>query len=303
MAKSSRLEHHAQDRSARTASQKLPKAWAVLNQQIRQCQACPRLISHCQQIATVKRKAYVEHSYWGGPVENFVGTAPIESSTIDDSSSQLVTNMAGKISRKTKPENRQQRDLLIVGLAPGAHGANRTGRMFTGDRSGDWLYRALNRGGFASQANSVDRSDGMILHDCVITAVCHCAPPDNKPTTEEIQACQNFLETTVGLGQPKVILALGKIAWDATARLMRQQPQLFDYASSNTPTKTKSPAPAILDKSNNRKVAFGHGQTWKFADHLALVGSYHPSQQNTFTGRLTEEMLDQVIQLVHDLLD
>lgn len=275
---------------SKATSPKLPKAWTVLNQEICNCQACPRLIAHCQEVAITKRKAYADHPYWGGPVENFVGTA---ASKINLGVSPR-NNLADKVPHTAK-KNTGQRDLLIVGLAPGAHGANRTGRMFTGDRSGDWLYRALHRGGLASQANSIDRNDGMILHNCAITAVCHCAPPGNKPTTDEIKMCQDFLESTIEIGQPKVVLALGKIAWDATVRLIRQQPDLFSYA--NSCDTAKPPYKAV---TNVPKVSFGHGETWQFAQNLTLIGSYHPSQQNTFTGRLTEEMLDRVIKMVTD---
>ena len=213
--------------------------WNSLNRRIEKCRACPRLIRHCADVAERKRRAYQDDDYWGGPVPNF-----------------------------GSPDAR----LLIVGLAPGAHGANRTGRMFTGDRSGEWLYRALHRAGLANQATSSDRGDGLELTNCVITAVCHCAPPQNKPTTEEVQACQPFLTSTIQLLPVRVFLALGQLAWKAS----------LDYAYSHQ----------LLE---GRRPSFGHGAEAKLNNDRYLIGSYHPSQQNTFTGRLTEEMLDQVI--------
>ncbi len=217
----------------------------LLNQQIVDCQRCPRLISHCQKIASERRLAWQDFEYWGRPVPNF-GSAPAP--------------------------------VLIVGLAPGAHGANRTGRMFTGDRSGDWLFRALHRAGLANQPQSMNRTDGLQLKHCMITAVCQCAPPDNRPTTEEIANCRSFLEQTLELCQPKVIVALGKLAWDQTCRL----PRISQYLSSPRPK-------------------FAHATSVPLQDELWLVGSYHPSQQNTFTGRLTEPMLDDVFLLVASL--
>ena len=209
-----------------------------LNRRIVGCKRCPRLTSHCKKIAIEKRRAWKDFEYWGRPVPN-MGTAPAP--------------------------------ILIVGLAPGAHGANRTGRMFTGDRSGDWLFRAMYRAGLANQPDSVDATDGLQLKNCTITAVCHCAPPDNRPTTDEIANCQSHLDETWKLCQPRIIIALGKLAWDQTCRL----PQISQYL--------KSPRPA-----------FAHAAEVQLNDDLWLIGSYHPSQQNTFTGRLTELMLDNV---------
>lgn len=214
-------------------------AWQTLQQNIIACEKCPRLREYCGEIAATKRKAYLAWDYWGRPVPNF-----------GNSTAQL----------------------LIVGLAPAAHGANRTGRMFTGDRSGEWLYRALHRAGFASQGHSEDIADGLQLIDCAITAMCHCAPPDNKPLPDEIAACRPWLEQTLQLTQPRVIVALGSLAWRAVLDQLR---------AANSFTAKKLPA-------------FGHGVEAPLANERWLLGSYHPSQQNTFTGKLTEAMLDAV---------
>ena len=157
-------------------------------------------------------------------------------------------------------------DRLIVGLAPAAHGANRTGRMFTGDRSGDWLYRALYKAGVASQANSDSATDGLALRGVLITAIAHCAPPDNKPLPSEISNCSMFFSRTLGMRPWKSILCLGAIAWVHTRR---------ELGAGSRP--------------------FGHGMVEVLPNGVRIVGSYHPSQQNTFTGKLTEEMLDAAI--------
>ena len=213
--------------------------WATLQQSIIACEKCPRLREYCSEIATAKRKAYLAWDYWGKPVPNF-GFA--------------------------------QEKLLIVGLAPAAHGANRTGRMFTGDRSGEWLYRALQRAGFANQGHSDDVNDGLQLIDCTITAMCHCAPPDNKPLPEEVATCRPWLEQTFELTQPRVIVALGGLAWKAVLDQLRTSKS---FAAKKLP-------------------AFGHAAEVALAGDRWLLGSYHPSQQNTFTGKLTEPMLDAV---------
>lgn len=221
-------------------------SWNSLNRRIEKCQLCERLLAHCQSIGRSKRKAYADETYWARPVPNF-----------GDSNARL----------------------LIVGLAPGAHGANRTGRMFTGDRSGDWLYRALHKAGFANQPSSTNRSDGLQMTNAAITAVCNCAPPDNKPTREEIQNCQPWLEDTIDLLSVKVFLALGKIAWDATIDLAKRR----DWYSGARPK-------------------FGHALEISLQNQTTMIGCYHPSQQNTFTGRLTEKMLDDVFFRINHLL-
>lgn len=218
-----------------------------LNSDITSCTRCVRLITHCQKIAVEKRAAYRDDDYWGKPVPNF-GDAPAK--------------------------------ILIVGLAPGAHGANRTGRMFTGDRSGDWLYRALHKAKLANQPVSVDRFDGTELTGCAITAVCCCAPPDNKPATAEVKNCSSFLNRTIEIYQPVVFLALGGLAWRAILKHGVQQQWVI----------APSPRPK-----------FGHGEKVKLTQDRWLLGSYHPSQQNTFTGRLTEKMLDDVIKTAKKL--
>ncbi len=217
----------------------MPNAMDDLNQRIIQCERCPRLRNYCRDVAQTKRKAFADWHYWGRPVPNF-----------------------------GDPRAR----LLVVGLAPAAHGANRTGRMFTGDRSGQWLYRALHRAGFANQASFERADDGLLLLDCAITAVAHCAPPDNKPNADEMAQCAPHLEQTIDLLTPRVFLALGQIAWQACVDQFRQRAWL-----------------------RGARPKFGHGARVELGGQRVLLGSYHPSQQNTFTGRLTEAMLDAVI--------
>jgi uracil-DNA glycosylase family 4 len=212
-------------------------SWKRLDQQIADCKLCPRLREYCGNIAAVKRRAYATETYWGRPVPNF-GVAP-----------------AG---------------LLIVGLAPAAHGGNRTGRVFTGDRSGDWLFRALHKAGFANQPHATHRGDGLKLIDCAITAACHCAPPDNKPLPEEIASCRPWLDQTFALVQPRVVLALGQIGWKAVLNYYKARGELA------------------------RSPKFGHGVQYELPGGLWLLASFHPSQQNTFTGKLTEPMFDVV---------
>jgi uracil-DNA glycosylase family 4 len=220
---------------------------SALNREIVACRRCPRLTAHCASVAAIKRRAWNDWEYWGKPVPSF-----------------------------GDPKAR----LLIVGLAPGAHGANRTGRMFTGDRSGEYLYRSLHRAGFASQPESHSIDDGLTLHDAWITAPCHCAPPDNKPATEELRNCRPFLErefeifTKPGTGTARVVVALGRIAFDTCLSLMKLRRSQF---------------------------AFGHGLLHENTSPKLLC-SYHPSQQNTSTGKLTQQMLDDVFLLAARLI-
>jgi uracil-DNA glycosylase family 4 len=203
------------------------------------CERCPRLAAHRREIAATKRRAFRDWNYWGKPVPSF-----------GDPTARL----------------------LILGLAPAAHGANRTGRMFTGDRSGDFLYRSLHRAGFASQPESRDATDGLTLTDAWITATAHCAPPDNKPTPEELRNCRPYLERELEmLTNVKVVVALGKIAFDAYLGILKRR--------------------GTIDRIADFR--FGHDVLY---DNLipALLGSYHPSQQNTSTGKLTQAMLDDV---------
>ncbi|MFN7684591.1 MAG: uracil-DNA glycosylase [Oligoflexia bacterium] len=217
------------------------KTWPT-EREIIQCRRCPRLRSYCAKIAKEKRRAYRDQEYWGKPVPAF-----------------------------GDPQAR----IHVVGLAPGAHGANRTGRIFTGDRSGDWLFRALYRAGLANQAQATDRADGLILTGARVTCVVKCAPPGNKPAPNEIQNCTRaFLRRELSsYPQVCVFVALGRLAWDT---LLRE----LDPTSQRTP--------------------FQHGASHRLPDQRWVIASFHPSQQNTFTGKLTESMFDSIFtQAVH----
>ena len=218
---------------------------AELDSAISSCAACPRLVAWREEVALEKRAAYREEEYWGRAVPGFGDAAP---------------------------------GILIVGLAPAAHGANRTGRMFTGDRSGDWLFAALHRAGLASSPRSIARDDGQSLAHVRITAAVHCAPPGNTPTPAEFATCAGWLQRELQLCSPtvRVIIALGGHGWDASLRTAR----------------------AIGWQVPVPKPRFGHlAEATLVTDSgadVTVLGSYHPSQQNTFTGRLTEPMLDAV---------
>jgi uracil-DNA glycosylase family 4 len=215
---------------------------------IADCRRCPRLVAWREEVAEYKRAAFRDDTYWGRPVPGF-----------GDPGARV----------------------LVVGLAPAAHGANRTGRMFTGDRSGDWLFRALHRAGFANQAESVHRGDGLELHDVWVTAAVRCAPPANRPTADERARCASWLDAeTALLPSVSVIVALGQIGYHAAWDLLRR-------------TGVDVPRP---------RPRFGHGVVIDLND-LRLVLSYHPSQQNTFTGRLTEAMFDAVFAAARVALD
>jgi uracil-DNA glycosylase family 4 len=223
-----------------------PRTLGELDAAIAECARCPRLVSWREQVAVDKRAAYANESYWGRPVPGFGSTAPT---------------------------------IWIVGLAPAAHGANRTGRMFTGDRSGDWLFASLHRVGLAALPTSTAREDGQRLEHVLITAAVHCAPPGNKPTREEFANCATWLADELSIVFPsvRVVVALGGLAWNATLAAVRA-------AGGSVP---------------RPKPVFGHAvETQVDIDgrRLAILGCYHPSQQNTFTGRLTEPMLDEVLQ-------
>jgi uracil-DNA glycosylase len=200
------------------------------------CRRCPRLVAWREKVAQEKRASYADEEYWGRPVPGF---------------------------------GDPDATVLIVGLAPAAHGANRTGRMFTGDRSGDWLFGSLHRTGFANQATSTSRHDGLRLHRAFVTAPVKCAPPDNRPTTEEREACASYLDVEMERIPWRVAVALGGFAWDAVLRHRGW---------------------------TGRKPHFTHGAETPLPDGRTLLGSYHVSQQNTFTGRLTEAMLDMVFE-------
>lgn len=211
------------------------------------CRRCPRLRRHCAEVAAARKPEFATWTYWGRPVPGF-----------GDPASRL----------------------LIVGLAPAAHGANRTGRMFTGDRSGDWLFRAMHRAGFASQPASVRRGDGLRLIDAYLTAPVHCAPPMNKPASAEIARCLPYLEREFALlRRVRVVVALGRIGFDVCRRLMAAR------------------------GASTRSLRFGHGAAYDLRPHgPVLIASYHPSRQNTNTGKLTEPMLDAVFQRARAIL-
>ena len=212
---------------------------AALEREITACRKCPRLVEWRERVARERRAAFRDEMYWGRPVPGFGDPAA---------------------------------RLLIVGLAPAAHGANRTGRMFTGDRSGDWLYRALHRAGFASQPDSTGRGDGLELHGAWVTAAVRCAPPANKPTAGERDRCRPYLDRELDFfADARVIVALGGFAFAQLLRIFRQR-------GDSVPR----PAPR-----------FGHGVEVRIG-RRTLIGSYHPSQQNTFTGTLTEPMFDAI---------
>jgi len=214
-----------------------------LNTTIIACRKCPRLVAWREQVACEKRRAYRDWVYWGKPVPGFGDPAA---------------------------------RVLVVGLAPGAHGSNRTGRMFTGDASGDFLYAALHRAGFANQPETKHRDDGLALQDMFISAVCRCAPPDNRPTPAEIANCLPYLcQEMALLSRVQVIVALGHIAFDTILRLCTDRSQGSDFES--------------------QRFHFTHGASYLLGSHYPqLIASYHPSRQNTQTGRLTPAMFDAV---------
>ena len=224
---------------------RLYKKLELLDKAIVKCHQCPRLVDWREEVAVTKRKSYENEKYWGKPVPGF------------------------------GPDNAR---IVIVGLAPGAHGANRTGRIFTGDSSGDWLYKALHKNGLASIPTSTSANDGQKLIDTRITCAVRCAPPDNKPSTEENIQCSDYLINEIELLLPtaRTFVALGSFAWSAIIKSLRE----LDH---QVPTPTPK---------------FGHGESFTFMGDdgvkRLVLGSYHPSQQNTFTGKLTEPMLNSI---------
>lgn len=221
-----------------------PKQQALqnLNRRVIACAACPRLVSWREEISRVKRKAYKDETYWGKPVPGF---------------------------------GDPNAEIFIVGLAPGAHGSNRTGRQFTGDASGKFLFPALWRAGLASSSESFNLGDGLTLINTFTAPVCRCVPPDNKPTLEEVTNCLPYIKEEIAVIKPRVFVALGKVAFEA-----------------------------VLGVFGMKKSAakFGHGVSARLPDGSWLVGSYHPSQQNTLTGKLTEAMFDDVWALAKSLI-
>jgi len=223
---------------------------AELNDKIIACRKCQRLVEWREKIGVEKRKAFKDQEYWSKPVPGF------------GDENALV---------------------FVVGLAPGAHGSNRTGRQFTGDASGDFLFQALHRAGFASQPKSSSRGDGLTLQNAYIAPVCRCAPPQNKPLPAEIKLCQPFLEEEIYLLKPRIFVALGRIAFDTLMRIFFIQP---GYQSM---------------KDNS--FVFSHNGIFPILNDRWLVTSYHPSRQNTQTGRLTVNMFDETWSITRRLLN
>jgi len=221
----------------------------ILNREVVACTRCPRLVAYRQEVSQVKRRAYLSWEYWGKPVPGF-----------------------------GDPYAR----VLIMGLAPGAHGSNRTGRPFTGDASGKFMYPVLHETGFASQPTAVDRNDGMELKDLYITAAVRCAPPDNKPLPQELEACSCFLDRELaGLKDVKVVVALGKIGFDAYLNYLKRQGGL----------------------ASKKSYVFKHGASYRMPDGKILLASYHPSNQNTQTGKLTHKMFVEIFQAAARIAD
>jgi uracil-DNA glycosylase len=224
-----------------------PQSIAILQDQIINCGLCPRLVQWREKVAREKVRRFADQDYWGKPIPGF-----------------------------GDPRAR----LLVLGLAPAAHGGNRTGRVFTGDRSGDWLFRALHKAGFANQPTSVDRKDGLRLRDCYVTAAVRCAPPQNKPLPQENANCRPYLLRELELlRRVRVIVALGRFAFDAAM------------------------ASIGLSETLSRRPEFKHAAEIRLAGGVTLVASFHPSQQNTFTGKLTEPMFDGVFTRARNIIN
>ena len=211
-------------------------SFSALVNEITSCELCPRLRQHCRTVASRRKREFAAEDYWGRPVPGF-----------------------------GDPEGR----LLVVGLAPAAHGGNRTGRVFTGDSSGDWVYDALHRYGWANQPGSRSKTDGLELNDCYVTASARCAPPDNRPSPSELETCRDFLQREMQmLEATEVVLALGRIAWESWLRAANWWEQL----------------------GPGGRPRFAHGEVTVLPDGMTLITSFHPSRQNTNTGRLTRSM-------------
>jgi len=237
----------------------LPRWLNVLNREVIACTRCPRLVGYREQIAREKRRAYRDHEYWGKPVPGF-----------GDPDAQV----------------------LIMGLAPGAHGSNRTGRPFTGDASGNFMYPVLYQTGFASQPTATDRNDGLTLKNLYITAAVRCAPPDNKPTTQELAECSRFLDRELaGLENVKVVVALGKIGFDAYVNYLKCQ------------ALSRKLDVSLWSRELFRSFLFKHGASYRLPDGKVLLASYHPSNQNTQTGKLTREMFVAIFKEAAKLAD
>jgi uracil-DNA glycosylase len=227
----------------------MPNWLTILNREVIACTRCPRLVAYRERVAREKRRAYRDWEYWGKPVPGF-----------------------------GDPEAR----VLVLGLAPGAHGSNRTGRPFTGDASGKFMYPVLYETGFSNQPTATDRSDGLKLKDLYITAAVRCAPPDNKPTPRELAECSVFLDREMeGLKQVKVVVALGKIGFDAHLNYLKRRGLL----------------------ARRKAYLFKHGASYRLPDGTTLLASYHPSNQNTQTGKLTREMFVKVFQAAARIAD
>jgi uracil-DNA glycosylase family 4 len=229
--------------------QTMPHWLTVLNHEVIACTRCPRLVGYREQVARERRRAYRDCEYWGKPVPGF-----------------------------GDPDGR----VLIMGLAPGAHGSNRTGRPFTGDASGKFMFPVLHETGFANQPTASDRNDGLLLKDLYITAAVRCAPPANKPTPQELAECSQFLDREIaGLERVKVVVALGKIGFDAYLNYLKRRGQPL----------------------NRQKYLFKHGFSYRLPDGKVLLASYHPSNQNTQTGKLTRDMFVEIFKEAARLAD
>jgi uracil-DNA glycosylase len=225
------------------------KTLRIIGEEVRACRKCPRLVKYREKVAREKRRAFREWTYWGRGVPGF-----------GDSRAEL----------------------FILGLAPAAHGANRTGRVFTGDRSGDFLYEALHKAGFANQPTSLHRGDGLELQNAYIAAAVRCAPPANKPQPREILKCREYLKRELETLRPKAVLALGRIAWDAYLEILKEDKKIVSRAAYR----------------------FAHGAEAEIADGMPrLFGVYHPSQQNTQTGRVTQAMYAKVLRRIRGFLE